>query len=109
MIIFKANKLKPNAGKTKLVCFRKKNFPFAKEDLDVVLDDTKIECEKNSTFLGITLDEHHSWEDHCNKVANKMARNTGILNCINNQVPSTSLVTINNSLIFSHFSYCLEA
>ena len=37
---FKANKLKLNAGKTKLVCFRKKNFPFAKEDLDVVLDDT---------------------------------------------------------------------
>ena len=106
---FKANKLKLNAEKTKLVCFRKKNFPFAQEDLGVVLDNAKIECEKNTTFLGITLDEHLTWEDHCNKVANKMAKNTGVLNRIKNLVPATSLLTIYNSLIFSHLSYGLEA
>ena len=36
-------------------------------------------------------------------------RNTGVLNRIKNQVPSTSLLTLYNSLIFSHFSYGLEA
>ena len=105
---FKANKLKLNAEKTKLVCFRKKNYPFVKEDLVVVLDGTTIECEKNTTFLGITLDEHLTWEDQCTKVANRMARNTGVLNRIKNLVPSTSLLTIYNSLIFSHLSYGIE-
>ena len=105
---FKANKLKLNADKTKLVCFRKKGHPFEKEDLSVVLDGIKLDCEKNTTFLGITLDEHLTWQDHCDKVANKMARNTGVLNRIKKLVPTTSLLTIYNSLIFSHLSYGLE-
>ena len=105
---FKANKLKLNADKTKLVCFRKKGHQFEKEDLSVVLDGIKLDCEKNTTFLGITLDEHLTWQDHCVKVANKMARNTGVLNRIKKLVPTTSLLTIYNSLIFSHLSYGLE-
>ena len=105
---FKANKLKLNADKTKLVCFRKKGHPFEKEDLSVVLDGIKLDCEKNTTFLGIILDEHLTWQDHCDKVANKMARNTGVLNRIKKLVPTTSLLTIYNSLIFSHLSYGLE-
>ena len=104
---FKANKLKLNADKTKLVCFRKRNSSF-NSDLRVTLDGTKLQWEKSATFLGITLDENLSWETHCNRVANKMAQGAGVLNRVKNLLPTTSLCTLYNSFIFSHYSYGLE-
>ena len=106
---FKANKLKLNVDKTKMVCFHKRNLEFNKNDHHVYLDGTRMPFESNATFLGIILDEHLSWENHCNRVANKMARNAGILNRIKKCVPISSLNILYNSLIFPHYSYCLEA
>ena len=105
---FKANKLKLNADKTKLVCFRKKGVKLTKDLIDIKLDGTKLQCESSATFLGITLDEHLTWENHCNLVANKMSRNTGVLNRVKKILPSSSLLTIYNSLIASHLYYGLE-
>ena len=105
---FKANKLKLNADKTKLVCFRKKAKKLCKDLIDIRLDGTKLQCESTATFLGITLDEHLTWENHCNLVANKMSRNTGVLNRVKKVLPSSSLLTIYNSLIASHMYYGLE-
>ena len=76
--------------------------------VDIKLDGTKLQCETTATFLGITLDEHLTWENHCNLVANKMSRNTGVLNRVKKILPSSSLLTIYNSLIASHMYYGLE-
>ena len=105
---FKANKLKLNVDKTKMVCFRKKNSEFQEVDLSVSLNGENLKYEKSATFLGITIDEHLSWEEHCNQVANKMARNVGILNRIKNFIPTSSLFILYNSLIFPQFSYGTE-
>ena len=105
---FKANKLKLNVNKTKMVCFRKKGQNFEKEDLKIVLDEIPLDCEDQATFLGICLDSHLSWDTHCNNVALKMAKNSGILNRVKNYLPSSSLTILYNSLISSHFSYGLE-
>ena len=75
----------------------------------VNLTGTSLPFEKNALFLGVTLDEHLTWEPHCNTVANKMARNGGILNRVKNQIPLESMKILYNSLIFPHYSYCLEA
>ena len=105
---FRANKLKLNAGKTKLVCFRKKGRAFSSDSIPVTLDNQKLDFAENVTFLGLSLDEHLTWEDHCNKVANKISRNTGVLNRSKKVLPLSSLLTVYNSLIFSHLSYGLE-
>ena len=105
---FCANKLKLNAGKTKLVCFRKKGSNFEPSDLSVTIDNQTLELGKNATFLGLTLDEHLTWEDHSIAVANKMARNNGILNRVKKFLPSSSLQTIYHSLIATHYQYGLE-
>ena len=106
---FKANKLKLNVDKTKMVCFSRKGHTIDSNHITVTMDGTPIEREQYSKYLGITLDENLSWEYHCNTVANKMARNAGILNRIKNHLPTSSLCTLYNSLIFPHFSYGLEA
>ena len=105
---FKANKLKLNIDKTKMVCFRKKGQTFVKENLQITLDEVPLDCEDSATFLGICLDSHLTWEAHSNKVALKMAKNSGILNRIKNYLPSSSLTVLYNSLVSSHFTYGLE-
>ena len=105
---FKANKLKLNTDKTKVVFFRKKRSKISLDNLDIIFDGKKLSCEKNVTFLGMVLDEHLTWVDHCSFVANKMARNAGIINRVKKVLPTPSLQLIYNSLIFSHYSYGLE-
>ena len=105
---FKANKLKLNVDKTKMVCFNrgKKNL----SELGMVCMDGKpIGQEESTKFLGITIDKSLTWENHCNNVANKMSRNAGILNRVKNYLPVSSMCTLYNSLIFPHYSYGLEA
>ena len=106
---FQANKLKLNASKTKLVCFRKKNQQLNKDEILIKFDGTLLVPEENATFLGVILDEYLNWGDHCNKVANTMARNFGVLNRVKKSIPSSSMKILFNSLIFPHYSYCLEA
>ena len=92
-----------------MVCFSKKGQTVDHDLTTVTMDGTSIAREKSSKYLGITLDENLSWENHCINVANKMARNAGILNRVKNSLPTSSLCTLYNSLIFPHFSYGLEA
>ena len=106
---FKANKLKLNASKTKVVCFRKKSQPYDSKDIQIEFDGTLLVPEEHATFLGVDLDANLNWEKHCTKVANKMARNSGILNRVKRCIPLSSMKTLYNSLIFTHYSYCLEA
>ena len=68
---FKANQLKLNAKKTKVVCFRKKALPMATENYTVLLDGEQLEFDEAAVFLGLTLDSNLNWEKHCINVANK--------------------------------------
>ena len=104
---FKANKLKLNAKKTKMVCFRKKSRNFTPDSIDIFLDGTKLKFEDEASFLGITIDCHLTWESHTNKVANKIAKNSGIINRVKKMLPPDSLKTLYNSLILPHIQYGL--
>ena len=104
---FKSNKLKLNVDKTKMVCFCRSGKDTG--DLGMVrMDGKPIGQEDSTKYLGITIDKSLTWEKHCNNVANKMARNAGILNRVKNILPIPSMQTLYNSLIFPHFSYGLE-
>ena len=105
---FRTNKLKLNASKTKVVCFRKKSANITETQLNIQLDGTKLKPEDNATFLGLTLDKNLTWEEHCKKVANKMAQNAGVLNRVKKSIPAVSMKILFNSIIFPHYSYCLE-
>ena len=104
---FKANKLKLNADKTKMVCFRKKGQKISEES-QVLLDGVRLSYDDSATFLGITLDSHLTWEQHCTNVANKASRSLGILNRIKNNLLKPSRKIIYDSLVSSHLTYGLE-
>ena len=106
---FKANKLKLNAKKTKLVCFRKKSQSIDLKNISVYLDGEKLEFEEETVFLGITIDSHLDWGNHCQKVANRISLNCGVLNRVKKQLPPASLKTLYSSLILPHLQYGLAA
>ena len=103
---FKANKLKLNVEKTKMVCFRKKGKNIT--EVPIMLDGARLSYNDSATFLGITLDCNLNWEQHCTAVANKTARNSGILNRLKSYLPKASLKILYDSLVSSHFLYGLE-
>ena len=106
---FKANKLKLNTKKTKLVCFRKKSQKIDYIANTILLDGDKVNFDEEAVFLGITIDSHLTWDRHCNKVANIISRNNGMLNRAKNRVPAPSLKILYSSFILPHLQYGLAA
>ena len=104
---FKANKLKLNAKKTKMVCFRKKGHKLEQEDINIYLDNVCLKLEDNASFLGITLDSHLKWESHCSKVANKISKNSSVICRVKKMLPPKSLKILYNSLVLPHIQYGL--
>ena len=106
---FKANKLKLNAKKTKLVCFRKKSRHIIYDDLQVFLDGVNLKFEEEAVFLGITIDSNLTWDKHCKLVADRISRNSSAINRVKKLLPPSSLKTLYSSLILSHLQYGLAA
>ena len=106
---FKANQLKLNAKKTKMVFFRKKSLPHDHQQMDVVLDGVKLNHDDDAEFLGTIIDGTLSWEKHCTKVANKISRNNGLLNRVKHLLPPSSLKLLYHSFIQPHIQYALPA
>ena len=106
---FKANQLKLNASKTKVVFFRKKSFPSDYQQMEVFLDGIKLAPDESAEFLGITIDGTLSWEKHCTKVANKISRGNGLLNRVKHLLPPSSMKLLYHSFIQPHIQYNLPA
>ena len=106
---FKANQLKLNTKKTKVVCFRKKSRKIDYNETPIYLDGVKLDFVEEAVFLGITMDSHLTWDKHCNKVANIISRNNGMLNRTKNKVPAPSLKILYSSFILPHLQYGLAA
>ena len=106
---FKANKLKLNTSKTKLVYYRKKSVNANYDQLNIFLDGDRLKFEEEAAFLGITIDSHLSWEKHCTKVANTISRSNGAQNRVKQFLPPESLRLLYNSFILPHVQYGLAA
>ena len=96
---FKANQLKLNAKKTKMVIFRRKALPASNSQVDVFLDGERLEISDEAPFLGVTIDSTLNWEKHCNSVANKITRNNGMLNRVKNILPPPTLKLLYHSFV----------
>ena len=106
---FKANQLKLNAKKTKVIIFRKKAIPANIEQLNISLNKDKLDICEEVQFLGLTIDGTLCWEKHCNNVANKISRSSSMINRVKKFLPPSTLKLLYHSFIQSHISYGLTA
>ena len=56
-------------------------------------------------FLGITIDESLTWNDHICKIQKKIAKILGVMNRVKRFLPTETLLVIYNSLVLSHLLY----
>ena len=103
----RANKLSLNATKTKLMIFHK---PQKKVECPLLqINGTEIQRVQEFNYLGIQLNEHLTWKNHVNKIANKISRSIGILNKLKRCLPQDTLYLLYNSLVLSHLNYGILA
>ena len=102
------NKLSLNPQKTKYIVFRNKN-KIIENSIEVKLQNCLIEQVQNFNFLGITINQHLTWNDHIGVISNKILRSITILNRLKHYLPVYTLKVLYNSLILSQLTYGILA
>ena len=103
---FKANNLSIDVKKSNYLIFkpRQKRQTF---DLDLEINNHKIDHVKEVVFLGVVLDEHLSWTPHISHVAGKISKSIGIINKSSFYLSKFALRTLYCSLVYTFLQYCI--
>jgi hypothetical protein len=126
---FRANKMAVNVSKTKFMIFKNKGVRIPNEINDqLIYDDndddfpydpnklTKLDriygaspVTSNRTYklLGLYLDEHLTFDYHCDVTCSKLAKSNFVISRVKNFLPKDALKTIYYSMIHAHLTYCL--
>ena len=67
---------------------------------------TKVSTVK---FLGVTLDENLTFNDHVKNVTTKISKSVGVMRRLHCQLPTDVMVKLYSSLMYSHLTYALLA
>ena len=86
---FKANKSSINASKTNFMILGTPHMTStkAREDLNVILDNTALERVKFTKFLGVLINECLTWENHINCISKTISRNISVMNKLKHYIP----------------------
>ena len=68
----------------------------------------KLNQNKVQKYLGVILDEHFSFNEHMNKLKQKLNRADGMLAKLRYYVPANTLKTIYHALFDSHRRYACQ-
>ena len=98
------NTLLLNVAKSQLILFK---HPRTILKLNISMNGNPVEQVTNFNFLGITIDQNLTWNDHISKISIKVARVIGIINKLKHIFPHQILRTLYNSPIHPHFIYDL--
>ena len=60
-----------------------------------------------TSFLGVTINEHLSWKPHIDKICRKMSKYIGIFNKLKHYLPQHILRILYCSIVQSHLSYAI--
>jgi hypothetical protein len=126
---FRANKMAVNVSKTKFVIFKPKGKKVELNDdqgiffnnndlnvpqdphkiykLDRIYDNNPVPQDRSYKLLGVLLDEHLSFNQHCLYVSNKVSQSNYIIAKTKKLLPQRILRTLYYTLVHPHLLYCL--
>ena len=76
---------------------------------ELKINDISIERVQNFNFLGLNLNEHISWKNHIDIVANKLKKLSGVLNKLKRFLPEYILRTLYCTMVQSRLTYGILA
>ena len=98
-----ANKISLNSSKTELIIFRKKGVPIP--DLKLKLNGIKLKPKHEIKYLGLTIDEHLTFNSHINTMNAKLKRANNLLALSRHYLPPSLLKQLYYSQFHSHLAY----
>lgn len=99
---FQANRLSINASKTYYQIYSSNQ----QTDIDIYIDQTRIERKGCVRYLGIYIDENLKWNSHIAYVVKTISRNLGIMGRAKHYLSARELILLYNGLILPHLNYC---
>ena len=103
------NKLSLNIKKTKYIVFQTISKTIDGLIPELQINDIIIERVENLNFLGLIFNEHMFGKHHINTIANKLKKNSGILNKLKRFLPGYILRTLYFSMVQSRLLYGILA
>ena len=125
----RANRMACNVNKTKYIIFKPKGVnvtlnvnegvkyddneigqPYDNDKviyLDRIHNDNDNVSDRSYKLLGLYLDEHLSFNQHCNHIRTKIAQSNFIINRAKHLLPQSALKTLYYALVHPHLIYCL--
>ena len=100
----KVNKLSLNIGKTHFMMFT--NEKKRLDELNIMIDGSKIEEVRKTKFLVVIIDKKLSWKDHVTHVANKISRGLEMIIKARNYLNNKGLITLYYTCIYPYLTYC---
>ena len=99
---FQTNRLSLNASKSSYQIFSRNRS----SDINISLENTKIERKACVRYLGMYVDENLKWHSHIAYVLSIISRNLGIMGRAKHLLSARELILLYNALILPHLSYC---
>ena len=75
-------------------------------DIQLLMNNYKLDQVKETVFLGVILDENLNWKSEISHVANKVSKSIGIIRKSKFYLSTKSLRTLYFSLVYPSFFYC---
>ena len=103
-----ANKLTLNRKKTEymIIGSRQKLNSIGTNTTNISIAGEQIKRVESTKSLGIIIDEQLKWEEHNSKQCKTISARIGMLRRARDFVTQDVLITMYNSLVFPHFTYC---
>lgn len=101
---FRTNLLVLNKSKTKFVHFHDRH-QVLDAGIPVLVDGELVEEVESVTHLGLVLDCHLTWSEHCNMVAKKVSAGVAAIFQCRDFLPSDVLLCMYHSFVHSHLCY----
>lgn len=99
------NGLKINVSKTKgMVLGNTMGFPM--DRLKLYVSGEIIEVVNDMKYLGVVIDRKLNFRKHADYIAKKIGKKLGILRRVNKFISRRAALTIYNTIVLPHFTYC---
>jgi hypothetical protein len=100
------NKLTLNTKKTKFMLFGTRRRLSKCKDVNLFLDDDKIERVQCFKYLGIWMDENMSFNSHVEKLSKKISSRIGMISRATKYLTLEYRKVLFNAMVLPYFDYC---
>ena len=102
----KDNHLTLNVTKSNFMLIGSSQKLSSMNDITICADDKPLDSVHSIKYLGVTINENLTWEDHIDKVCSKIRSKICILTRIKRYLPKVARITFYNAFILPIFDYC---